>query len=148
MARCQIGQKDCFVIFVVLLDDFGHLGQTFYDENVSIDSLTLDSPYEWFRDINFGDTHHTKTFGSKLQQLCILRHQESFQHHLSRNHPVKVKVLCENLKYFLTSITINFWSQETTFDFTVNFFIENSKVSNIVVVQCISDNTRVYRQYL
>jgi hypothetical protein len=41
MARCQIG-PNCFVIFVVLLDEFDHFGQTFCDINVSIDSVTLE----------------------------------------------------------------------------------------------------------
>jgi hypothetical protein len=54
MARCQIGLKDCFIIFVALLDEFDHFGQTFGDSNVSIDSLTLDSPYEGCRDNSFG----------------------------------------------------------------------------------------------
>jgi hypothetical protein len=39
-------------------------------------------------------------------QLCVLWRQECFQHHHS------VKVLCENLKYFLSLITITFKSQK------------------------------------
>jgi hypothetical protein len=79
MARCQIGPKDCFVIFVLLLDEFDHFGPTFGDINVSIDSLTLDRcPSEGCRDKNF----------------------------------IPVKVLCENVKYFTSSITITFWSQK------------------------------------
>jgi hypothetical protein len=47
MARRQIGQKDCFVILVMLiLDEFDHFGQIFGEINVSIDSSTPDSPYE------------------------------------------------------------------------------------------------------
>jgi hypothetical protein len=38
--------KDSFVIFVMLLDECDHFGQTFGDIKVSIDSLTLDSSYE------------------------------------------------------------------------------------------------------
>jgi hypothetical protein len=45
MVQCKLGPKDCFVIFVVLLDEFDHFRQTFGDKNVNIDSLTLDSPY-------------------------------------------------------------------------------------------------------
>jgi hypothetical protein len=55
MSRCNIGPKDCIVIFMVLLDEFDHFGQTFGDLNVSIDSLTLDSNFEGCRDTSFGD---------------------------------------------------------------------------------------------
>jgi hypothetical protein len=50
MARCKIEPTDYFVIFVVLLDVFDHFGQTFVDINISIESLTHDSPYEGCRD--------------------------------------------------------------------------------------------------
>jgi hypothetical protein len=40
----QSRTKDCFVIFVVLFDEFDHFGLTFGDINVSIDSLTLEPP--------------------------------------------------------------------------------------------------------
>jgi hypothetical protein len=50
LARCQIGSKDFFVIFVVLLDEFDHFGQIFGEINVSIESLTLDSFYEGCKD--------------------------------------------------------------------------------------------------
>jgi hypothetical protein len=36
MARCQIEPKDCFVIFVVLFDEFDHFEQKFGDIIVSI----------------------------------------------------------------------------------------------------------------
>jgi hypothetical protein len=42
MARCQIGPKDCFVIFLVLFDVFVHFEETYGDINVSIDGLTFD----------------------------------------------------------------------------------------------------------
>jgi hypothetical protein len=39
MARFQIGPKNCFVIFVVLFDEFDRFGQTFGVINVSIDKI-------------------------------------------------------------------------------------------------------------
>jgi hypothetical protein len=62
MSRCNIGPKDCIVIFMVLLDEFDHFGQTFGDLNVSIDSLTLDSNFEGCRDTSFGDRSPRSVF--------------------------------------------------------------------------------------
>jgi hypothetical protein len=77
----------------MLLDEFEHFGQTFGDINVS---LTLDSPY----------------VGSNLPIALYVKVSGVFQT-LSVPKPfIPVKVLCENVKYFSSSITINFWSQK------------------------------------
>jgi hypothetical protein len=58
-------------IFVVLLDEFEHFGQTVGDINVSIDSLTLDSPYEGSRDTSFGDRTSKQNFWLKLANSFV-----------------------------------------------------------------------------
>jgi hypothetical protein len=82
---------------VVLHDEFDHFWQTFGDINVSIDSLTLDSPYRTPKQ-NFWLKLTNRLVSEVFSTSSV---QEPFI--LSR---------CQGQKYFSSSITITFWSQK------------------------------------
>jgi hypothetical protein len=77
MARCQIGPKDCFIIFVVFFDEFDHFEQTIWPLTVLMNGVV---------DTSFGNRTPNQNLVQTYQQPCILRRQECFQHHLSKNY--------------------------------------------------------------
>jgi hypothetical protein len=87
--------KRHFVIFVVFLDDFDHFGQTFGDINVSIDSLTLDSPCEECRDTSFGICTPNENFWLKnANSFVCFTASEVFSTSSVPKSSISIKVLC------------------------------------------------------
>jgi hypothetical protein len=64
MARYQIGLKKCFVIFVLLFDEFDHFAQTFGGIDIGIDSLIV--PMKNVETPALEIAYHTKSYGSNL----------------------------------------------------------------------------------
>jgi hypothetical protein len=90
-----------FVIFVVFLDEFDHVGQTFGDINVSIDSVTV--PMKGVETPASEIAHQTKTFGLNLPTALYFTTSGVFPTSSLQKLSIPVKVLCVHLKYISSS---------------------------------------------
>jgi hypothetical protein len=76
-----------------------------------IDRLNLESSKEGRRDTSFGDRTPHQYFWLKLANSIVF--YGVFSNSSVQKPCIPVKVLCENVKYFSSSITITFRSQKS-----------------------------------
>jgi hypothetical protein len=93
MTRCQIGPKDCFVIFVLVVDEFEQFGQAFGDINISLIVSMMGVKIQ-----SSEIAHQTTTFDSNLPTAFYFTVLEVFLTSAVQKPFIPVKVLCENVK--------------------------------------------------